>query len=501
MKKILCLFLATIMLFSVCSCADGGEDDSPETTVAETNGTDAATEAETEGEKLEVPDKYYDGVDITFLTRDENEWSTIEIYAESLDATGESTNAVINDAVFERNQLVNETYGVNIRELKTKDLGSSVSKEVQGKNGDFYAISHSVADLYNTALSGYLYDLHSDANQYMDFTKSWWDHNAAQGLSINEQLYYATGDLLVLDNDATFILMFSKELHDQYGFKSIYDMVENNEWTFDEMYTMVSQISDDKNSDGLDYDVDTYGFLHTDFSPTPFLYAGGMITSPKDDKDLPDINLDIELTQNIIDSAKRIFEEKTHTIDMVADVQGDLTAVGVDGFGGGHSLFMSEVMQCVTRLRGADETFGVVPYPKYSTSQSNYCHVMHSTGTFISIPVSLTGDNLDMTTHIIEAMAYHSQDTLTTAYYDITLISKGTRDPESGPMIDLILNTRVFDLSMYYDWGGLVGNLSNIIRGTESRNVSSIYKAAKRSTKTAMTKTIEAFEKNAENAQ
>ena len=52
MKKILCLFLATIMLFSVCSCADGGEDDSPETTVAETNGTDAATEAETEGEKL-----------------------------------------------------------------------------------------------------------------------------------------------------------------------------------------------------------------------------------------------------------------------------------------------------------------------------------------------------------------------------------------------------------------------------------------------------------------
>jgi hypothetical protein len=106
-----------------------------------------------------------------------------------------------------------------------------------------------------------------------------------------------------------------------------------------------------------------------------------------------------------------------------------------------------------------------------------------------------------MTTHIIEAMAYYSQDTLTTAYYDITLISKGTRDPESGPMIDLILSTRVFDLSMYYGWGGLVGNLSNIIRGMESRNVSSIYKAAKRSAKTAMTKTIESFEKNAKNAQ
>ena len=77
MKKLLALLLAMLMLAALLAgCADSSEqeDESTSPTEEETGILD----------KLNVPDKKYDGKEFMFLTRDAAEWTTVDIYAEEL---------------------------------------------------------------------------------------------------------------------------------------------------------------------------------------------------------------------------------------------------------------------------------------------------------------------------------------------------------------------------------------------------------------------------------
>jgi hypothetical protein len=77
---------------------------------------------------------------------------------------------------------------------------------------------------------------------------------------------------------------------------------------------------------------------------------------------------------------------------------------------------------------------------------------------------------------MIEAMAYHAVDTLTKQYYEINLKTKGAKDEQSGPMMDMILSNRVCDLSYYYQWGSnAFGQVAGCLLPT-GKNVSSISK-------------------------
>ena len=78
LKKLLCVLLAALLLVgTLASCATG------DTTTDTTAGANVTTNAEDETrEPLEIPDTRYDGMELCFLTRDEGEWSTVEIFAE-----------------------------------------------------------------------------------------------------------------------------------------------------------------------------------------------------------------------------------------------------------------------------------------------------------------------------------------------------------------------------------------------------------------------------------
>ena len=55
----------------------------------------------------------------------------------------------------------------------------------------------------------------------------------------------------------------------------------------------------------------------------------------------------------------------------------------------------------------------------YSEQQGNYFSMMHLTASSVSIPKSVSGNDLVMVNSMIEAMAYHAMDTLTEQYYKV----------------------------------------------------------------------------------
>ena len=483
MKKLLCVLLAALML--VCTFASCDSGSTPEETTKAQSGENNETTGGDNGNvdaTLNVPDTVYDDVELCFLTRDEGLWSTLEIYA--ADQTSSSDN--INNAVFERNDRIYQDYGVIINEIKKvthSEHNTIVAKEVSAPSGDFHAIITNVVNSASYATSGYLWNLYSEEIEYLNVNNPWWDVNMAKGMSIDDKLYFATGDLLTSDNDATFTIFFNKEIAKDKGVPDLYELVSNKQWTMDKFYEYEVQVTEQTNDGKLNYNEGIYGFAYTVDSPSCFLFSGGVTLCTKDENDIPVYSLNVDLAQNIVEKGKLLFA-KDVSVDITAPADGtDIVTAGQKAFGENHALFFGEVMQSVTRLRGYDADFGILPYPMYSAQQGNYYSMMHMTASVVSIPKSVSvnkdrnGVDIYLVNSMIEAMAYHAVDTLTEQYYEINLKTKGARDEQSGPMIDMILANRVCDLTYYYGWGGnAFQSIAQCLLPTNASNVSSMAK-------------------------
>ena len=151
-------------------------------------------------------------------------------------------------------------------------------------------------------------------------------------------------------------------------------------------------------------------------------------------------------------------------------------------------------MACVTRMRNSTTDFGLIPFPKYELAQENYYHFVHKTaGKGVCIPT--TQADPEMAGLIIEAMAAKSVGTVTEAYYDKALTYKYMRDEESAKMLDMILASRIYDLTYIYDWGSLYSQLKNLIVAGKD-TVASTWDKRMSAAEKALTKTVDAYKEN-----
>jgi hypothetical protein len=83
----------------------------------------------------------------------------------------------------------------------------------------------------------------------------------------------------------------------------------------------------------------------------------------------------------------------------------------------------------------------------------------HTTG-LMSVPLVITGEKLSNLGIILEAMAAESHYELIPTYIEESLKTKYSRDAESGAMLDIIINNRVFDPMLIYNFGGFADTYS-----------------------------------------
>ena len=479
MKKILALLLAVLMLGSLLvGCANNGDEQGEDTTAAENESSVL--------DLLNVPDKKYGGKEFMFLTRDASEWTTVDIYAEEL------TSDPINDAVYRRNDAIQTKYDLKILETQVTDPVAPIEKDVKGGAGEFDIVIQKLGSCATIATKNYLQNLKE--TPHIDFDQSWWDQKALSGLSIGNKVYFATGDLLTSDNDGTFIVMFNKTIAEDNDLEDIYELVNNKQWTYQKMYDMAKIAVKDLNGNGkMEHDQDVLGSAVTGNSGFCMMYAAGIVVTAKNTNDVPEYVMDVERAVEAIPLAYSITGDNNMALNM--NSTGGSTDVVENGktcFGNGHALFFQECMQCVIRLRSYDVEFGVVPFPMFNEEQGAYYAHMNEVGGMVAIPTSVVGEELEEVGALIETMAAYSVDTLTPAYYDISLISKSTRDEESRPMIELILDNRIYDLGYVFDasWGGYVSRIASKFMDGKT-NVAS---TKPNSFKKQMEKTLEKFD-------
>lgn len=456
------LFAVSAVLLPSCSESKTNADEETAPPAAEpVTAPDAEIpeEPEEEAEILpDIPELDFGGEDFTFLTSGPNDdngsdWITYDVWVEELN--GE----VINDAVFERNTYLQDTYKFKFIEEKTNSTVHDTLKKDVKSGGSYDAAFTGIMRGQSLGADGFTHRM-SDV-PYIDLTKPWWDHRATEDLTMLGAVYQGTGDISVIDNDATWILMFNKQMREDLQLEDIYDLVREDRWTYDTFYEMLKTASRDADGNGnMDWKVDTYGLVTTGNTCYGLLYASGEKMAPKNEEGIPTLITSLDRMTAVVEKAGMILGDLDNVFvcDRTGTTPEDLRHV----FEEGRGLFYGEVMQCVTRMRDSETDFGVIPWPKFDEGQSKFYNFVHNTAAK-SLVIPVSQNRLEMAGAIVEAMAAKSMYTLTKAYYDVAFTYKYMRDEESAEMLDIILDSRSYDPAYINDFGGFAGNIYNVI--------------------------------------
>ena len=450
MKKLICLILAITMIFSMLliGCAKDEEKKTAggagEVVTQETKDTSRIYDAEIK--KLNRT--------FTFIVREASatHLNTNEFYAESLNGDK------INDAVFTRNSKMNEVYGTELVEIRDTALQTNYKDSlISGEYvADFLFTGVSaMKNLGNANLLVNFYDL-----TQLNLNKAWWNKTMTDSLAINNKAFYVTGDCATLDDRATWIMIFNKDIITNAGLESPYKLVNEGKWTIDAMYKYMQDTSvpgDDgifqynKEGDIIGYCGETFNnYVHV---AAANLYIGaksadGLITIPDQPK------------QEIVDAWSAL---RTLLTSNMRYMSGGSTA-----FLKGWATFSGLNTAVITKWAAQEVNFGILPFPKVYESQTGYYTApSYAQLGVISIPQTVEADAskdwlkngfasaAEQCAYYLEGFSYWSMNILTPAFYDQVLSKQSVSDADSAANLALTLDTKqiVYDPVAIFNFG------------------------------------------------
>lgn len=187
MKRQTATFILLSMLTAqMVACGDTSGD--VETTLSNDEDT---TVAEVDmSSTCELPDIKWEGREFRVLGRKDSQGRTqfdnFEIYAEC------ENGELVNDAVFKRNSRIQEKYDVKITQTLVDQPHTELKKLILAQEDAYDIAFVNFASIGTLAAEGYLYDLNTV--DYIDFSKSYWNPDVNESLTIGDSLYFTSSD-------------------------------------------------------------------------------------------------------------------------------------------------------------------------------------------------------------------------------------------------------------------------------------------------------------------
>ena len=474
-----------ICLFS--SCTDAGADNGQIITdannIAENDGKEIQAEEETTVDiTTMVPQRDLDGYEIRFLTDIVWDWDFGALHMMNVD---EQVGEPVNDAVYMRNSIVEQRLNVKISEMvSTNNTAHTIIQNVIKAGTNEYDVvlsqSWSVGPL---ATEGNFYDLYDIPDLQID--QPWWDQNSIRDFSIQNKIYFMTGDYNLINNDATWMLYFNKSLMTNLGLDMPYDLVQEGKWTYDKMMEYQKAASADLDGDGEWTAADRWGQVTHTQHYSGILIAGGESLITRDSQDIPVYGQVTERFYSVYDKIIEMMQTPGYTMNIYLNIKGlPADKHATYNFLNDEALFCPEILAHTRRFRQMESDFGVMPHPKYDEFQENYNSYVLGQVLVTCIPI--TNIAVENTSIILDALGMLSRETTIPAYYEVSYIGKFFRDDESIEMIDIIRNSRVYDIASAFKWGDITSTyeqaavkatpLTSVIEKNEPKVTAAIQK-------------------------
>ncbi len=493
MKKLTALLLAGLMLAAFVSCGEEGGAQNAGNTPAETTASSVTDAAETtEAVEYTDPGVKYDGAEFCIAAYDSDNYfwqaaSYCDAYAE------EENGDPINDSLVARNRAIEENLGVTLThygvDVSSRDISAEVKKLILAGD-DKVDLAYVTGSGVNSMVgSG---DMLVDLNKIgtLDLSHSWWDETSVEQLRILNANYFVTGDASLYASFSPIVYFVNKQVVEDFSLDNPYELVRSGAWTLDKMNSMCEAVARDVNGDNVMDINDAFG-MGCEVGSINMMLAGCGVRITKQDADgVPQLTYNTEKTATLVGRLVTII--RNHDVNTTSsDYSGYgnvFTEVLVPMFADNRMLFFNNQLLVAMNLRDMQADFGILPPVKYDEAQEDY--IDFTNGSWISfLMVPVTNMQFDMTGHVMDALGYYGQKYVTPAYIETTVLNKTMRDDDSAEMLELILDSRSYDIANYYNWGS-VYSLASTMCSNKNTDFASEYARIAEKVQTAIDTTI-----------
>ena len=450
-KKLLSIFMAILFVSAIFISSCSG-DAKPSQNSNETVGEDiSAAGEETEILRENTPDSLpndlnFNGETITVHTRGDN--------VSVLEMNAELTGDVIEDAIYYRNQAVEERLNVKIEAFNAEGWEayntavSNLRSSIMAGDDTYDIIAGWSARIPQLSIEGLFMDLYDV--DYLEMSQPWWVQSLISELDIAGTLNFLTGDIAYTLLNAAFVMYFNKTVEKNFEIESLYEIVNRGEWTIDKMTEITKLISNDVNGDGVMDVNDMYGGAFTATNQVDCYMQGSnikMIT--KDSEGFPTLDIEHEKLTLLVEKIYSFLFENTGVLCITGN-ENEFGSQLSNMFMGDRVLLVAGPLDHASSVYKVMESdYGIIPYPKYDSYQEEYYTRIQDSVSLWCIPI--TNINPDMAGAVMEAMAAESYRKVTPAYFEIAMKVKYSRDDISSQMLDIIRDGAYLNFASIYN--------------------------------------------------
>ena len=487
MKKTICILLMTLMALGLLltSCNNAGDESVADVSAGPTAYVPHLGETDA-----------YKGKVLTVLSTHEG-----NNYSKEAFSTEEITNEPINDASYNRDIMLEENYGFTV-DTVWEDAGNLLARVRDDRAAgidNYDVVVSGLQSLATLAAEGFFLDLNSlgeESNLRLD--QPWWDQPFNEDMSVAGKLYFATGDIVMLDDEYTRCILYNKDLIEDNNLESPAQLVYDHKWTLDALYEMAKLASHEGDGDGAMTVTggDVWGLVQASFESYTLILGSDCPLVSKDDEDIPRLAM---MDARNVEAFEKVWEictdrETTAYTEQWYSWNAPDAYKVCENFQKGQALFYTITVNAVSGkgLREADIRYGILPIPMYDEEQETYCTTINPYQ-FHAVSIKSNCEDIDFVTFALEALAWTGKEYITPEYYERTLKNKRILDDDdSAEMLAIIFSNRIADVSICYNWDDCIQYYNRIFSAGDG-GLASLVESEQDQFNTAMEKTLEFF--------
>ena len=382
-----------------------------------------------------------------------------------------TTDAKLTEAVSERNNLVSEKLGIDVKAVPVDDVNATLRQEILAPTGEFDIAMPFLGNCATLAQEGSFYDLRDFEEQgIIDLSAPWYDQNANDSLSIQNRIYFTVSDLSIMQKIVSTAVIYNTELiESKLPDLDLFQLVLDKEWTLDKMQEIGRTFASDLDGDGVRNSKDMWGAVTSNGTALNFYFGAGEMLCTKDENDVPIIAIgegrSIRVSQKILETLQEkdwVIRAESLRDEGAADIWTDTLAI----FGEGRSAFYTMAFSAVKKLRAYDVDYAILPLPLADDTQTEY--YTPCTGTYAYgavVPTSLNAEDARFAAYMLDVLSAGGKQYVATAYYDQILKNKDALSDSSKEIdiLDLIFENVVYDVGVIYGFQGLNSLHTNLM--------------------------------------
>lgn len=474
---------------AAAGCSDSNAADESDAPVSAVSTETPETE-ETETTRADIPDTLpeldFGGETVVIHTRGDSN-ATVEIFSE------EMNGQPINDAIYERNELVSERLGVVIEPF----IGSTwtaydndvaaIRQSIMSNSAAFDIVAGWSARIPALSLECVLYNLNTLPHLNLD--QPWW--SVTDELDIGGQIHFVTGDLATSMLDSMCIYLFNHKVAADLSIENLYDVVREHRWTIDYVYTLTSGLYRDLDGNGSFDESDFYGLTTSSVNDADGYMQGFRVSMvSRDEEGYPVLDLNTEHLTTVVEKLYNLNWNNTGCWCITGD------GTSLSPFVEDRTLLStSRVTSMFDQLANMESDYGVLPYPLLNEAQPEYGTRVQDSVSLWCVPIDVR--STEKSGAVLEALSAQSYRTVTPEYFDVALKSRYSRDPETAEMMDLVKDSIYFNFeSLYNEAIGTPWYILRDLMPQKSTDFASYWKGKEKVVKRILNVTAKDLKKN-----